>query len=75
MKDLELFDNQIDTFSSVAFTIGRIITFFSAVVVHRAFYKMMKRLPGRAVNQIIYPYMVSLKCARNSSKIPWHLPG
>jgi hypothetical protein len=29
-----------------------------AIIVHRAFYKLMKRLPGRDINLIIYPYMV-----------------
>jgi hypothetical protein len=58
-KDLEIFENSFDLTMSLVFTLARFITFILAVIVHRAFYKLMKRLPGRAVNQIIYPYMVS----------------
>ena len=58
-EDLELFENSFDLTISLVFTLARFITFILAVIVHRAFYKLMKRLPGRAVNQIIYPYMVS----------------
>ena len=58
-EDLELYENgQSGFFMSLGFTLLRAFTFFMAVIVHRAFYKLMKRLPGRAVNQIIYPYMV-----------------
>ena len=57
-EDLELFENSFDLTTSLVFSLGRFITFIFAVIVHRAFYKLMKRLPGRAVNQIIYPYMV-----------------
>ena len=58
-KDLELFENEFDFLVSMVCTIARFITFVTAIVVHRAFYRLMKRLPGRAVNQVIYPYMVS----------------
>ena len=58
-KDLELFENEFDFLVSMVCTIARFITFVMAIVVHRAFYRLMKRLPGRAVNQVIYPYMVS----------------
>ena len=58
-KDLELFENEFDFFVSMVCTIARFLTFVMAIVVHRAFYRLMKRLPGRAVNQVIYPYMVS----------------
>ena len=58
-KDLKLFENEFDFLVSMVCTIARFITFVMAIVVHRAFYRLMKRLPGRAVNQVIYPYMVS----------------
>ena len=58
-EDLELFENSFDLTTSLVFTLARFITLILAIIVHRAFYKLMKRLPGRAVNQIIYPYMVS----------------
>ena len=58
-KDLELFENEFDFVVSMVCTIARFITFVMAIIVHRAFYRLVKRLPGRAINQIIYPYMVS----------------
>ena len=58
-EDLELFENEFDFLVSMVCTMARFITLAMAIVVHRAFYRLMKRLPGRAVNQIIYPYMVS----------------
>ena len=57
--DLELYENQFLGFvESLGFTIARLVTLILAIIVHRAFYNLMKRLPGRAVNQIIYPSMV-----------------
>ena len=58
-KDLELFENEFDFLVSMVCTIARFITFVVAIVVHRAFYRLMKRLPGRDINQIIFPYMVA----------------
>ena len=58
-KDLELFENEFDFVVSMVCTIARLVTFVLAIIVHRAFYRLVKRLPGRAVNQVIYPYMVS----------------
>ena len=57
-EDLELFENHSDPFASCIFTIARVITLVMAIIVHRTFYKLMKRLPGRAVNEMIYPNMV-----------------
>ena len=57
-EDLELWYS-FDSMISLLFTVLRVITLILAIIVHRAFYKLMKRLPGRAVNQIIFPYMVS----------------
>ena len=58
LEDLELFENQFNILESMVFTIAICITFFMAIFVHRAFYRLMKRLPGRDINQIICPYMV-----------------
>ena len=57
-EDLELWYS-FDLMISLLFTVLRVITLILAIIVHRAFYKLMKRLPGRAVNQIIFPHMVS----------------
>ena len=58
-KDLELFENEFDFVVSMVCTIARFITFVMAIIVHRAFYRIVKRLPGRAINKVIYPYTVS----------------
>ena len=57
-EDLELIENQYDFLESMVFTIAIYITVLMAIFVHWAFYKLMKRLPGRDINIIIYPYMV-----------------
>ena len=58
LEDLELYENHSDPFVSWILTTARAITLLMAIIVHRAFYKLMKRLPGRAVNEVIYPNMV-----------------
>ena len=58
-EELEFYENQSGFFMSIIFTAARFVTLVMAVIAHRAFYKLMKRLPGRAINQIVYPYMVS----------------
>ena len=59
LKDLELYDNQSSFLISIVMTFVRFITFVMAVIVHLAVYKVLGRLPGRAINQMIYPNMVS----------------
>ena len=58
-EDLELMEQSYDLTFSVVYTCFRLITLILGIIVHRAFYRLMKRLPGRAINKIIYPYMVS----------------
>ena len=58
LEDLELYGDQYGFPESVSFTVARLVTLIMAFIVHRAFYKLMKRHPDRAVNQIIYPHMV-----------------
>ena len=57
-EDLEPLENKFDFMTSLVFTVVRLFTLIFGIIVHRAFYKLMKRLPGRSINQIIYPYMV-----------------
>ena len=57
-EDLVRYDYQYGFIESVIFTVARLVIMIMAIIVHRAFYKFMKRLSGRAVNQIIYPFMV-----------------
>ena len=62
-KDLEFYENQSKGLDlmSLLLTIARSVTLIIAVIVHRSFYRVMKRLPGRPINQMIYPHMVSLE--------------
>ena len=57
-EDLVRYDYQYGFIESFVFTVSRLVIMIMAIIVHGAFYKFMKRLPGRAVNQIIYPFMV-----------------
>ena len=74
LEDLELYDNQYGFHESFGFTVARLVTLIMAIIVHRAFYKLMKRLPGRAVNQIIYPYMVRSLFDRDTKYTVLHSP-
>ena len=57
-EDLEHVEKNLNFTMSVVLSVVRFITLILGIIVHRVFYKLMKRLPGRAINQIIYPYMV-----------------
>ena len=73
-KDLKLFENEFVFLVSMVCTITQCVTFALAIVVHRAFYRLMKRLPGRAINQVIYPYMVRKSVILNMD-FKWVLGG
>ena len=47
------------TYSGILLTILAFGILISGVVVHRAVFKLLKRLNDRPINQIIYPQMVS----------------
>ena len=57
-NELELYSNQASVTMSTIFTTIVILTFLMGVVVQKSVFKLLKRLPQRAINQIIYPYMV-----------------
>ena len=59
--DLKLYDNQSGFAASVIFSTINSVILLMAFVVHKAVYKLLARLPNRAINQIIYPSMVSNK--------------
>ena len=63
--DLQLYDNQSGFTASVIFTVVNSVIFLMAFIVHKAVYKLLARLPNRAINQIIYPSMVS------NTPTPW----
>ena len=56
--ELELYTNRSSVTMSTIFTTILIITFLMGVIVQKAIFKLLNRLPQRAINQIIYPYMV-----------------
>ena len=58
IEELEPYNNQYGFLESIGFTVARLVTLIMAIIVHRSFYKLMKRLPGRPINQMIYPQMV-----------------
>ena len=60
-EDLEVFDNQVAIVEASISTMIKTITLVIAVIAQRAFYKMMNRLPERAINSILYPHMVWAK--------------
>ena len=57
-EDLKLYQNRLGFKEATTFTIAKIVIFAMAIVAQRTFYKMMKRLLGRAINQILYSHMV-----------------
>ena len=60
LEDLELYDNRIGALDSPStiFTISKTIVLAMGIIAQTTFYKMMKRLPGRVINQILYQHMV-----------------
>ena len=58
LEDLELYDNRIGVGEATIFTISKTIVLAMGIIAQKTFYKMMKRLPGRVINQILYPHMV-----------------
>ena len=58
LEELELYDNRIGLGEATIFTISKTIVLAMGIIAQKTFYKMMKRLPGRVINQILYPHMV-----------------
>ena len=58
LEDLELYDNRIGVGEAAIFTISKTIALAMGIIAQKTFYKMMKRLPGRVINLILYPHMV-----------------
>ena len=57
-KDLEVFTNKVGIVDATILTMVEIIVLGMAVIAQKTFYQMMKRLPDRAINQVLYPHMV-----------------
>ena len=59
--DLQIYDNQSGFVASIIFTIVNSVIVLMTFIVHKAVYKILAKLPDRAINRIIYPSMVSVK--------------
>ena len=57
--DLQLYENQSGFGVSVIYTVINSLILLMAFIVHKAVYKLLARLPDRAINHIIKPSMVS----------------
>ena len=57
-KDLEVFTNKVGIVDATILTMVEIIVLGMAVIAQKTFYQMMKRLPDRVINQVLYPHMV-----------------
>ena len=57
-KDLEVFTNKVGIVDATILTMVEITVLGMAVIAQKTFYQMMKRLPDRAINQVLYPHMV-----------------
>ena len=57
-KDLEVFTNKVGVVEATILTMVKIIVLGMAVIAQGTFYQMMKRLPEREINHILYPHMV-----------------
>ena len=58
--NLQLYENQSGFAVSVIFTIINGVILLMTFIVHKAVYKLLARLPDRAINHIIKPSMVSI---------------
>ena len=58
LEDLDLYENRIGVGEATIFTISETIVLAMGIIAQTTFYKMMKRLPGRVINQILYQHMV-----------------
>ena len=61
MADLKLYDNQSSPIIATIFTAVAGITLVSGIIVHTAIFKLLKRIPQRPINIMIYPTLVSIK--------------
>ena len=58
IEDLKLYDHHIGIWEATIFTISKTIVLTMGMIAQKTFYKMMERLPGRVINQILYLHMV-----------------
>ena len=70
-RDLQLYDNQSGFGVSVVFSVINCVILLMALIVHKAVYKLLARLPNRAINHIIYPSMVSNLFKKSLHLVPF----
>ena len=58
LEDLKLYENQSSPTVATIFTLIAGVTLLLGGVVHRAIFKLLKRIPQRPINAIIYPNLV-----------------
>ena len=58
--DLEVYSSQSGTVEATILTACKIIMLAMGVISQRIFFQMIKRLPGRPINQLLLPHMVSM---------------
>ena len=60
IEDLKLYDHQSNPILATIFTMIAGITLVLGAIVHRAIFKLLKRIPQRPINAIIYPNLVCI---------------
>ena len=59
-EDLKLYDNQSSPIVATIFTLIAGVTLVLGGIVHRAIFKLLKRIPDRPINVMIFPTLVSI---------------
>ena len=60
IEDLKLYDHQSNPILATIFTMIAGVTLVLGAIVHRAIFKLLKRIPQRPINAIIYPNLVCI---------------
>ena len=59
-EDLKLYENQSNPTTATIFTLIAGVTLVLGGIVHRAIFKLLKRIPDRPINVMIFPTLVSI---------------
>ena len=73
--DLKLYDNQSNSVVASVFTVIAGFTLVLGAIVHRGIFKLLKRLPQRPINTIIYPTLVIFDRAHGFAVLARHYSG
>ena len=58
-SDLKLYTTQTDDFTALMFSTISFMIVILGILVHKAVFKLLKKLPDRPINMLIYTAMVS----------------